>query len=65
LYVAGGKSASSSLGWYDVASNTWTAIASTLVVRWYFGAVTIGSAGPAEGQDHFDSLIAKNTRRGD
>jgi hypothetical protein len=32
--------------------------------RYDFGAVTIGSAGPAEEQDLFASLIAKATREG-
>jgi hypothetical protein len=44
---------------YDVTSDTWRAVADMLQARHYFGAVTIGSAGPAEVQDLFDSLIAK------
>jgi hypothetical protein len=56
LYAAGG---SQSVERYDTASNTWTAVANMLDGRLLFGAVTIGSSGPAEEQDLFDSLIAK------
>jgi hypothetical protein len=56
LYAAGG---SQSVERYDTAGNTWTAVADMLDGRLLFGAVTIGSAGPAEEQDLFDSLIAK------
>jgi hypothetical protein len=43
----------------SVASNTWTAIADMLQGRYSCGSVTIGSVGPIEEQDLFDSLIAK------
>jgi hypothetical protein len=56
LYAAAG---SQSVERYDTASNTWTAVADMLEGRRLFGAVTTGSAGPAEEQDLFDSLIAK------
>jgi hypothetical protein len=61
LYAAGGGG-DLSVERYDVASNTWTAMANMLQRRHSRGAVTIGSAGPAEGQDLFDSLIAKASR---
>jgi N-acetylneuraminic acid mutarotase len=61
LYAAGGGG-DSSVERYDVASNTWIAMANMLQ-RWHScGAVTIGSAGPAEEQDLFDSLIAEASR---
>jgi N-acetylneuraminic acid mutarotase len=44
---------------YDVASNTWAAVANMHDGREVFGAVTIRSAGSVEEQDLFDSLIAK------
>jgi N-acetylneuraminic acid mutarotase len=59
LYAAGGAGSNSSVERYDVANDTWTAVASMLEGRSDFGAVTIGSAGPAEEQDVFDSLIIK------
>jgi hypothetical protein len=49
----------SSVERYDVATDTWTAVADTLEERYVFGAVTIGSAGLAEEQDLFDSLIGR------
>ena len=63
LYVAGGVGTTSSVERYDVASNTWTAVADMLEGRIYFSALAIGSAGPAEEQDLFDSLIAEASRR--
>jgi hypothetical protein len=48
---------------YDAASNTWTDVADMLEGRNAFAAVTIGSTGPAEEQDFFDSLIVKAARR--
>jgi hypothetical protein len=62
LYTAGGIHAMSSVERYDVASNTWTAVADMLEGRDCFSAVTIGSAGPVVEQDLFDSLIAKASR---
>jgi N-acetylneuraminic acid mutarotase len=59
LYAAGGRSDISSVEFYDVATDTWTTVAHMLEGRSLFGAVTIESAGPAEEQDLFDSLIAK------
>jgi hypothetical protein len=53
LYVA----LDSNVERYDVITDTWTAVADMLEGRNGFGAVTIGSAGPAEAQDLFDSLI--------
>jgi outer membrane protein assembly factor BamB len=64
LYVAGGAGRNSSVERYDVASDTWTAVADMLEGRRYFSAITIGSAGPAEVQDLFDSLIAKAEAQG-
>jgi hypothetical protein len=65
LYAAGGaQNLVSSVECYDVDAETWTVAAANMhEVRAYFGAVTIGSVGPAEEQDLFDSLIAKATRR--
>jgi hypothetical protein len=60
-YVAGGV-ARSSVERYDVATDTWTAVADMLEGRYSIGAVTIGSADPAEEQDLFDSLIANADR---
>jgi hypothetical protein len=64
LYSAGGSTDSSSaVERYDVASNTWVVVPNMLEGRTYFGAVTIGSAAPAEEQDLFDSLIVKASIR--
>jgi N-acetylneuraminic acid mutarotase len=63
LYAAGGFGSESSVERYDVASNTWMALANMLERRYAFSAVTIGSAGPVEEQDLFDSLITKALRR--
>jgi N-acetylneuraminic acid mutarotase len=63
LYAAGGLGQTSSVERYDVATNTWTIMANMLEARRYFCAVTIGSVGPVEEQDLFDSLIAKSSRR--
>jgi tetrahydromethanopterin S-methyltransferase subunit D len=63
LYVAGGGvNPCSSVERYDVATDTWTAVADMLEGRANFRAVTIGSGGSAEEQDLFDSLIAKAAR---
>jgi hypothetical protein len=63
LHVAGwGDDSSSSVERYDVATNTWTAMADMLTSRVHFCAVTMGSADPAEDQDLFDTLIAKAIR---
>jgi N-acetylneuraminic acid mutarotase len=59
LYVAGGIGNSSSVERYDVASDTWTAMADMFNGREVLCAVTIGSVEAAEDQDLFDSLIAK------
>jgi hypothetical protein len=62
LYVAGGHAGASrsSVDNYDVASDTWKAVAVDMLEgRWVFGAVIITSSGPAEEQDLFDLLIAK------
>jgi hypothetical protein len=64
LYSAGGSTdATSAVERYDVASNTWVFVPNMLEGRTYFGAVTIGSTGPAEEQDLFDSLIVKASIR--
>jgi hypothetical protein len=44
---------------YDTATYTWTAVAKMLEEYSKFCAVVIGSAGWAEEDDLFDSLIAK------
>jgi hypothetical protein len=45
---------------YNVASNTWTAVAAGMLVpRKFFNAVTITSTVPADEQNLFDALIAK------
>jgi hypothetical protein len=62
MYVAGGVVNGFSVERYDVATDTWTAVADMLERRCTFGAVTIGSAGPAEEQDLFDSLIDKASK---
>jgi N-acetylneuraminic acid mutarotase len=64
LYVAGGIGSvggqidTSKVERYDAASNTWTEVAPMVERRTEFCAVTVGSAGPAEDEDRFDSLIA-------
>jgi N-acetylneuraminic acid mutarotase len=58
LYAMGG-SPSASMERHDVATNTWTPVAAMLEGRGYFCAVCIESEGPPEGQNLFDSLIAK------
>jgi hypothetical protein len=62
LYAAGGNG-SASVERYDVASNAWTAVSDMLEGRKSGVGVTIGSAGPGEAQDLFDSLIAKASSR--
>ena len=63
LYVAGGgRGCRSSAERYDEATDTWAAVADMLEGRVYCSAVTIGSSGPAEEQDLFDSLIAKSLK---
>jgi hypothetical protein len=44
---------------YDIATNTWTAVADMLEDRCSSCAVCIESEGPTEEQDLFDSLITK------
>jgi hypothetical protein len=63
LYAVGNVMCSATAERYDVAGNTWSAVADLLQGRSYLCAVTIGSAGPAEEQDFFDSLITKALRR--
>jgi hypothetical protein len=63
LYAAGGTRSPSSVERYDVTSNTWTAVADMLQGRSFFRAVTIGSTGPTEEQNLFDSLITKASGR--
>jgi hypothetical protein len=63
LYAAGGLGQASSVERYDEASNAWTAMTNMLEGRRYFCAITIGSAGPAEDQDLFNSLIVKASMR--
>jgi hypothetical protein len=63
VYLAGGAGNEFSVERYDAATNTWTAVANMLEGRESFAAVTIGSTGPAEEQDLFDSLIDKAFRR--
>jgi hypothetical protein len=67
LYAAGGgdiddEHSHSGVERYDVASNTWTAVANMLGARSHFGVSTT-SKGQVEEQDLFDSLIAKAVRR--
>jgi hypothetical protein len=59
FYAAGGQRTSSSVERYDVASDTWTAVAALHESRAFFAAVIVTSKGPAEEQGLFDSLIAK------
>jgi hypothetical protein len=61
LYMSGGinDSCNLSVERYNVASNTWTAVADMHERRGFHAIITIGSAGPAEEQDLFDLLIAK------
>jgi hypothetical protein len=42
-----------------MAADTWMAVVDMLEGRTFFGAVAIGSAGPADEQGLFDSLIDK------
>jgi hypothetical protein len=62
LYAVGGYLDNSSVERYDVATDMWTAVTDLRKGRELFHAVTIGSAGPAEEQDLFDSLIDKASR---
>jgi hypothetical protein len=57
LYAAGGEG--SSVERYDTTTDAWAAVADMLEARMSCSAVTIGSVGPVEEQDLFDSLIAK------
>jgi hypothetical protein len=61
LYVGGGGTLRerSSVERYDVANDTWTAVADMLEGRLAYSAVAIGCVGLAEEQDLFDSLIDK------
>jgi hypothetical protein len=61
LYAAGGclPSSLSSVERYDVATDTWTAVADFSQGRSSFCAVTIGSSGSAEELDLFELLIAR------
>ena len=59
LYAVGGLGSQSSMERYNVATDTWTAVADMNRGRDTFGAVAIGSAAPAEKQDLFDARIAK------
>jgi N-acetylneuraminic acid mutarotase len=61
LYAAGGQDSESKVQRYDVTTNAWTEVADMLEGRYGFGAVTVGSTGPVEEQDLFDSLITKAT----
>jgi hypothetical protein len=63
LYAVGGQKSESSVERYDVDNDTWTAMADLTHGRIGFGAISIGSAGPAEEQDLFDSLIAEASLR--
>jgi N-acetylneuraminic acid mutarotase len=66
MYVTGGDRGEypTSVERYEVTSDTWTVtVADMLEGRRYSSAVTIGSAGPVEDQDLFDSLIAKASSR--
>jgi hypothetical protein len=58
LYAAGGRGSLASVGRYDAATDTWTAVAGMREGRKPCAAVSIGSAGPAEDRDLFDVLIA-------
>jgi N-acetylneuraminic acid mutarotase len=62
MYAVGGDEGAG-VERYDVASNTWAAVADMLEGRSFFGAVTIRSAEPTQEQDLFDSLIAKASCR--
>jgi hypothetical protein len=68
LYAAGPsphvQQGGSSVERYDVASDTWTAVADFSDGRSNFCAVTIGSSGLSEEEDLFDSLIAKTSSTG-
>jgi hypothetical protein len=61
LYAAGGcePSSISSVERYDVASDTWMAVADFSEGRSSCCAIAVGHTGPATEQDLFDSLIAK------
>ena len=63
LYATGGVKMSMKLcERYDMATNTWTAVANMCEHRHHFCAVTIGSNGPQQ-QELFDSLIAQASSR--
>jgi hypothetical protein len=63
LYAAGGEGGSVRVERYDVASDSWSAVADMHEGRSYACAVTVGPSSPPEEQDLFDSLIAKVSRR--
>jgi N-acetylneuraminic acid mutarotase len=62
LYAAGGIGHRSRVERYEMATDTLTAMPGMLEGRYWCGAVTLGSAGQAEEQDLFDSLIDKASR---
>jgi hypothetical protein len=62
LYAAGGEDSESNVQRYDVTTNAWIDVGHMLEGRDHFVAVTVGSAGAAEEQDLFDSLIAKASK---
>jgi hypothetical protein len=61
LYAAGGLGESLSVERYDVANNVWTAVADMSEGRQFACAVTIESVEPAQEQNLFDLLIAKDS----
>jgi N-acetylneuraminic acid mutarotase len=61
--ATGGGSQYSSVERYDVASDSWTAVADMVEGRTFFGAVTVGPMRPPEEPDLFDSLIVKASKR--
>jgi hypothetical protein len=62
LYAAGGLGSRASVERYDVAADTWTAVAAMCEGHKSCATVSIGSVGPTEHQDLFDELIATASR---
>jgi hypothetical protein len=62
LYAAAAKDGESIMQRYDVTTNAWMDVGFMPEERYHFGAVTIGTASPAEERDLFDVLIAKMSK---
>jgi N-acetylneuraminic acid mutarotase len=63
LFAVGGQGCESSVDLYDVNNDTWTPMADLPLGRLGLCAISIGSGGPADEQDLFDSLITQTSAR--